>query len=169
MPTIPPTRLQRRLPPRARLPLIRLAAAVTLGASVAACGATFRNHGYVPPAEDLQALIVGVDTRDTIADAVGRPSASGVLRGDAWYYVRTRMREFGPLGARPVSREVVALSFAEDGTLANVERFGLEDGQVVALSRRVTETSIREFGLIGQLLRNFGRIDIGQALAGDDG
>jgi len=49
--------------------------------------------------------------------------------------------------------------------VANIERFGLEDGQVVALSRRITETSIREFGLIQNILRNFGRIDVGEQLA----
>jgi hypothetical protein len=33
---------------------------------VTGCSATYRNHGYVPPEEDLQNLVVGVDTRATV-------------------------------------------------------------------------------------------------------
>jgi hypothetical protein len=37
----------------------------------------------------------------------------------------------------------------------------------VALSRRVTETNIKGISLIQQILRNFGRFDIGEALSRD--
>lgn len=145
---------------------MRYALAAVLALGLGACGPTFTNHGYVPEAEELSLLVVGVDTRDTVEATVGKPTVSGVLRDSAWYYVSERRRQFGPRAATPISRELLAISFAEDGTIANIERFGLEDGRVVALSRRVTETNIREFGLIQQILRNFGRIDIGEALAG---
>lgn len=142
------------------------AMAALLAAALTACGPTVRNHGYVPEPEALALVTVGVDTMETVAAAVGRPSTAGVLRDDAWYYVQETRRRFGPTPARPIAREVVAISFAgPGGAVSNVERFGLEDGRVVALSRRVTETTIRDFGLIQQLIRNFGRIDVGQTLA----
>lgn len=144
-------------------------AALALAGTLTTCGPTFRNHGYAPDDAALGAVVVGVDTRDSVEAAVGQPSTSGVLREDAWYYVEERRRQFGPRAPEPVSREVVAISFAGDGTVANVERFGLRDGRAVPLSRRITETSVRDFGLIQQLLRNFGRIDVGDAIAGDDG
>ncbi|KIT17770.1 outer membrane protein assembly factor BamE [Jannaschia aquimarina] len=146
----------------------RLIALAGLTVALVACGPVYRNHGYIPEDADLSALVVGVDTIDSVETTVGRPSASGVLREDAWYYVRERRRQFGPGASRPVSRELVAISFAENGTIENIERFGLEDGRVVTLSRRVTETSIRDFGLIQQIIRNFGRINIGEALAEDN-
>ena len=133
--------------------------------AVAGCSAQFRNHGYVPEESDLQALIVGVDTRDTVEATVGRPSTGGVLGDGTWYYVRSRVRDFAWRAPETIEREVLAVSFGQDGTLTNIERFGLRDGRVVALSRRVTETSIRDIGLIAQLLRNFGRVNIGDALA----
>jgi hypothetical protein len=46
--------------------------------------------------------------------------------------------------------------------VSNVERFGLEDGQVVALSRRVTETNIKGVSFIRQLMGNFGRLTTDQ-------
>ena len=40
----------------------------------------------------------------------------------------------------------------------NIERFGLEDGQVVTLSRRVTDANTKGVGYIRQLLGNIGAI-----------
>ena len=149
-----------------RLTTIALAAALASG--LTACGATYRNHGYVPEPDQLAALTVGEDTRETVEASVGRPSTGGVLSDDAWYYIQSRDRRVAFLPSRTIRRELVAVSFAGDGTVANIERFGLERGKVVTLSRRVTETSVRDFGLIQQIARNFGRVDIGEALAGDE-
>ncbi|WP_179380491.1 outer membrane protein assembly factor BamE [Jannaschia marina] len=140
---------------------------MALLAGLAACSATYRNHGYVPDESDLQALIVGVDTRDTVETSIGRPATSGVERDDAWYYVQSRVRHYAYRAPKFEERQLVAVSFAQDGTVSNIERFGLERGRVVTLSRRVTETSIRDFGLIRQIIRNFGRINVGETLADD--
>ncbi|MEM7710777.1 MAG: outer membrane protein assembly factor BamE [Pseudomonadota bacterium] len=137
---------------------------------LAGCSAQFRNYGYVPPQEDLEAIIVGVDTQSSVESTIGRPSTGGVVRDDTWFYVQSRTRRFGPGRARTIERQLVAISFVgEARTVSNVERFGLERGRVIPLSRRVTDTSIQNFGLIDQILRNFGRIDVGNILAGDDG
>jgi hypothetical protein len=58
----------------------------------------------------------------------------------------------------------VAVSFTEAGLVSNVERFGLQDGQVVVLSRRVTESNIRSLGLVRQLMGSLGRVSAGQLL-----
>ncbi|CTQ50300.1 outer membrane protein assembly factor BamE [Jannaschia donghaensis] len=132
---------------------------------LSACAATYRNHGYVPDALALQDVVVGVDTRDTVATSIGRPATNGVERDDAWYYVQSRVRHYAYRAPEFEKRELVAVSFADNGTVTNVERFGLERGRVVTLSRRVTETSIRDYGLVQQIIRNFGRIDVGETLA----
>ena len=142
-----------------------LALAVVLMAGLAACGATYQNHGYVPDDRDLQKLRPGIDTRETVETTIGRPATNGVERDDAWYYVQTRAKTLGPLAPRTIERQLVAVSFSQGGTVSNIERFGLERGRVVPLSRRVTTTSIRDFGLIQQILANFGRINVGDALA----
>jgi outer membrane protein assembly factor BamE (lipoprotein component of BamABCDE complex) len=149
---------------RAGARCLRAVAVAVLCAVVAGCTAVYRNHGYAPTETDLALLTVGQDTRDTVQAAVGPPSATGLLTADAWYYVQSRFRLLGPREPEEIDRQVVAISFAEDGTITNIERFGLEQGRVVALSRRVTETNIRGVTLIQQLLGNFGRIDAGQIL-----
>ena len=76
----------------------------------------------------------------------------------------SKVRHFAYRAPEVVDREVIAISFNADDTVANIERFGLEDGRVVTLSRRVTETTVRDVTFIRQLIRNFGRIDLGEAL-----
>jgi len=143
--------------------LVQLVAATALMV-VAGCSEIIRNHGYVPIEEDLQALTVGVDTRGSVEDLIGKPSSSGVLRGGDWFYVGSTVRHYAYKKPKEIDREMVALRFSQDDVLQNVERFGLQDGRVVTLSRRVTETTVRDSTFIRQIIRNFGRIDLGEAV-----
>jgi outer membrane protein assembly factor BamE (lipoprotein component of BamABCDE complex) len=139
-----------------------LVLAVVLAA--AACSPVVRNHGYVPSEQELALIEIGVDTRDTVGEKIGRPSTSGLLNDEGWYYVQSRYEHFGPREPREVERQVLAVTFTEAGVVENIARFGLEDGKVVEISRRVTETNIKGIGLIRQLLGNFGRINAGDIL-----
>lgn len=123
---------------------------------LAACSPVYRNHGFVPPEADLAQVVVGQTTQGDLQGLIGRPSAQGLLTGAGWYYVGSRWRYYGALQPREIQREVVAISFTPDGVVSNVERFGQERGRVVVLSRRVTEGSVTEISLIGQLLGNLG-------------
>lgn len=137
------------------------ALAVLLGV-VAACTPIVSRHGYTPSEEALSQIIVGVDSKDTVADAVGRPSAAGLLADSGWYYVESRFETRGWRAPREVDRQVVAISFGGDGTVTNIERFGLERGRVIALSRRVTDSNVQGVGFLQQLLGNIGRISADQ-------
>ncbi len=128
-------------------------------AAIGACTPIFKNHGYVPPAEDLAEIKVGVDTRDTVEEAIGAPGASGVARESGFYYVRSRVRHYGPKRPEVVSRELVAISFDQRGVVSNIERFGLEDGLVIPLERRVTDSNVQDKGFLRQLLGNIGNFN----------
>ena len=141
---------------------VRSFAAITCVLVFAACSAQYRNHGYVPPEEDLNGLVVGVDTRATVDDVVGVPSTSGLRSDGDYYYVRSRIRQFGASRPRVVERQVIAISFDDRDTIANIENFSLEDGRVVRLQRRVTDSSVVGNGFLRQLLGNIGNIDPGQ-------
>ncbi|WP_416376509.1 outer membrane protein assembly factor BamE [Thalassovita sp.] len=126
--------------------------------SVTGCTALYRNHGYVPPEEELSAIAVGVDTRDSVAEAVGTPGAAGVLNDSGYYYVQSRVRHFAYRRPEVTERQVVAISFDKRGVVSNVERFTLEDGKVVPLTRRVTSSNVANKGFLRQLLGNLGRV-----------
>ena len=137
---------------------------VILAGLIAGCAPVFQTHGHVPSRSDLAQIVVGRDTRAQVRALLGPPATAGMRGDDTWYYVSTRMRHWAYRAPQPVARTLVAVRFDADGTVANIERFGLERGKVVVLSRRVTETTIRELGLIEQMLGNFGRVDIRRAL-----
>ncbi len=152
-------RLQKRAQ-AVRMALIGTALALGL----AGCAATFDNHGFVPPAEDLAAIQIG-SSRDEVAAAIGTPGAAGVMRDEAWLYTAYRIRNHGYRAPQITERQIIAVSFDAAGRVSNIEEFGLDDGRVVQLSRRVTTSSVREVTFFGQLFSNFGRINVGEALA----
>lgn len=134
------------------------------GFALAACQPLYQNHGFVPTDEDLAKVQVGKTTRDQLDDTIGRPSSSGVLAGSGWYYVQSRWRTIGAFAPKEIDRQVVAVSFDPKGVVTNVQRFGLDHGNVVTLSSRVTESNIKGVGVVRQLLGSFGRMNAGQFL-----
>ena len=127
--------------------------------ALSACTPQYRNHGYLPTETDLATISIGVDTRDTVIAAIGAPTVDGVLNDSGFYYVESRFRHLGPLAPQEIERQVLAVSFNEAGVLSNIERFGLEDGRVITLSRRVTDDNVRDTTFIRQLLGNIGNFD----------
>lgn len=143
----------------------RLLLGVVLCSAMSACTAQYVNHGYIPPAEDLDQIVVGVDTRSSVEEIIGTPSTAGVVNDSGFYYVRSRRRTIGALAPKVIERQVLAISFDTAGVVTNVERFGLERGQVVPLARRVTTSGVGNSGFLRQLLGNLGRFNPA-ALAG---
>jgi outer membrane protein assembly factor BamE (lipoprotein component of BamABCDE complex) len=137
----------------------RLGAALVVALTLAACATLYRNHGYVPTEQELAVLEVGVDTRESVATTIGRPSAQGLLNDVGWYYIQSRFELMGGREPKEVDRQVVAITFTEDGVVANIERFGLESGRVVQLSRRVTATNVKSASVLRQLFGNIGGVD----------
>lgn len=146
---------------RRRMAGLLVAAALV---SAAACTAIYDNHGYIPTDEDLALIQVGKDTRDTVAITIGRPSTEGLLNDQGWFYVQSRWKNYGALPPKEIDRQVVAITFSPDGVVENVERFGLEKGQIVPISRRITDSNIKGVGFLKQLFGSIGRISADQLI-----
>lgn len=127
-----------------------------------ACSANYRYHGFAPSEEELKEVVVGVDTRETVSEIIGQPSSSGVLDDGGWYYVSSKFRHYAYQAPKAVERQLVAISFDKEDVVQNIERFGLEDGRVITLSRRVTDLPVKGPGIIEQLLGNLGNFDLTQ-------
>ena len=124
-----------------------------------ACSPIYKNHGFVPPPEELDKIQVGVDTRDSVVEMIGSPSSSGVVQDSEFYYVASRIRHYGLKRPEVVSRELVAISFDQSDQVRNIEQFGLEDGYIIVLDRRVTGSSVENKGFLRQLLGNIGNFN----------
>jgi len=130
---------------------MRSIAALVALAAMTACSPVYNYHGFTPTDEDLEEIAVGLDTRSTVAVIIGDPGATGLLAESAWYYVRSEFKHDSFRAPEEIDREVVAISFDENDVVENIERFGLERGEVVVLSRRVTETNISGVSILKQL------------------
>ena len=126
---------------------------------MAACSPIMRFHGYAPTDQELQAVNVG-DTREQVTQAIGQPGIGGVMEGSGWFYVQSDWRHAQWRAPVETDRQLVAITFDARDRVANIERFGLEDGQVVAISRRITDTGPRP-SVLSQVFRVLGQFTAG--------
>lgn len=139
-------------------------AVLLLAGGLAACSPIVRYHGFVPPQSEIDSLQVGVSTRDEVIARFGQPIADRTLQNNAIYYASSQFETLGPFAPEVVARQVLVLEFDGADRLADVARYTLEDGQVIALDRRVTEDGIADVSFLRQLLDSIGRVDAGTLL-----
>jgi len=124
------------------------------GLMVAGCTSEIDVHGYVPIAEDVASISVG-DSQETVSARLGEPTTRGLEGTNTWYYISSKVRRVAFFAPREIDRQIVAISFS--GTrVAQIERFGLEDGRVIDLNRNVTVTDGRRLTFFEQFLGNVG-------------
>jgi len=128
------------------------------------CTPVYRNHGYTPSEAALANLVVGVDTRATAEETLGVPTISDTETGRL-YYISSRWRHYGMNPPEPISRDIVAVALDSAEVVTNVSRYSLEDGEIVALTRRVTDGGTEEISFLQQLLGNIGRFDASDILS----
>ena len=124
---------------------------------IAGCTTQIRNQGYIPADEEISALVVGVDTRDSVFEALGTPTTYGMLEEDQAYYVRSRFERIGTRAPKEIERKVLALAFDQDGVLTALGQYSLTDGQVVVLNTDVTESGIESLGMFKSIVASIGR------------
>lgn len=138
---------------------VRIGLVTLLCIWLAGCTAQYRSHGYVPSEDELQQIVPGVDTRGTVEDLIGVPSTSGTLNESGFYYIESDVRHFAWQRPEVVDREVLAITFNSSGVVENIERYGLQDGQVVPLTRRITRSGDGDISFIRKLFGNIGGIN----------
>lgn len=126
---------------------------------LAACGGEYRNHGYMPSTDDVNELVVGVDTREGTMEVLGAPSTSGMMTDKALYYVRSRIHHRGYKKPNEINREVLVLSYDQNDILRNIERFDINRGNVVFLVHRITDAPGGDRNILQQLIGSIGGIN----------
>ena len=132
------------------------------------CTTLEQNHGYAPEQALLDEIVVGRDTKETVNRILGLPGTRGIVDDRGWYYVKSDYETYLWRAPKEVNREVVAVTFSENGQVENIERFGLENGQVVRLTRRVTTSNTEGIGFLRQLFSNLGNFNPGALLGGGE-
>lgn len=132
--------------------------------ALSACSARVTVHGYAPDDFELLEVEPGIDTIFSLEERIGRPATSGLLDDNTWYYVQTTVEHFTFYPPKVIDRKVVAIDFEEDGVVTDVVSYGLEDGRVINLNTRITETDAKRVGIISALFGNIGGLTADQLL-----
>ena len=121
---------------------------------VISCTTNIKNYGYIPAKSELDTLIIGKDSRESVGRKVGLPTTTG-LEG-SFYYVRSTFTVAGIRPARLIDRRVVLLTFDKRNLLKNIETFRVKEKTVVRLDYRVTETGLENKNIFQQIIGSIG-------------
>ena len=134
-------------------------AAVAAGmVALAACAPTRQVSGYQAIDHLPKDVKVGTDTKSTVLDALGSPSAQSTFDPNTWYYITQLTDDIGYHKPKVTKRQIVAITFDKDSEkVTKVDQYSLKDGKVLAYNDRETPTRGREISWIEQLLGNVGR------------
>jgi outer membrane protein assembly factor BamE (lipoprotein component of BamABCDE complex) len=146
-----------RSPTRAAL-LVSVLLATTLAAG---CARTPNIQGYVVDEELIAAVQPGIDTRQSVQRALGRPTMQSQWNDRRWYYVSRLTGQRAFLRPIPTAQSVLIVNFDEAGTVSSVERRGLEQVADITPERDRTPTLGRETGILEDLFGNIGQVGTG--------
>ena len=114
------------------------------------CTTNIKNYGYIPTKSELETLVIGKDSKDSVSKKIGLPATAG-LEG-SFYYVRSTFNAPGFRSAQLIDRTVVLLSFDKRNFLRNIETFSVDKKNVVRLDYRVTETGLENKSILQQII-----------------
>lgn len=145
--------------PRSTCALRKLVLALCGSAALAGCTSTDAlrpgetlTHGYVIDDESIELVPVG-SSREQVLLALGTPSTTATFDNEVFYYIsQTRVRSVAFQNLRVKDQKVLAVYFGDDGRVANIANYGLQDGKVFDFISRTTPTGGKDQNFIGQLI-----------------
>ncbi len=145
---------------RHRRPALLLAAAAAL-ALAPGCARTPNMQGYVVDEELVAGVQPGVDNRQSVQRALGRPTMMSQWNDRRWYYVSRQTGQRAFLRPVPTAQSILIVTFDEAGNVESVERRGLEKVADISPNRDRTPTLGREAGILEDLFGNIGQVGTG--------
>ena len=118
-----------------------------------------QNRGDQLEADRVDRIVPGMHGKSDVAAILGSPSTIAPFDGDAWYYISSRTETIAFLPTEEMERQIVIVRFNGQGTVSEVDTFGMERGEDVAFSDRVTPTFGTDLNAMEQLVSNLGRFN----------
>jgi outer membrane protein assembly factor BamE (lipoprotein component of BamABCDE complex) len=143
--------------PNRRLPILLLGLAA-LGTTACAQRQIQNNQGYIADEELASSVQPGVDNKESVEKALGRPTLASKWDDNVWYYISRNTRQLAFARPVPSTQRVLIVRFAADGSVAAVERRGLEQVADIAPNADKTPTLGRESTLLEDLFGNIGTV-----------
>ncbi len=134
--------------------MVRAAAAMGLAASLSGClgydGVI--NRGAIIDQRKAEQVKPGM-TAPQVMQALGTPSTTSTIGGDAWYYVSQRIeRSLAFMPQNITDQRVFAVYFDKNRKVTRVADYGMEDGKPIDFLSRTTPVAGPDYHLIQALL-----------------
>ena len=123
------------------------------------CASQVDYRGYIPRADDMKALKVGM-SKGEVEAVLGSPSTKGSIfsQSDTYYYISSIVEHKAFFRPHVKDREVLAVRFANNQA-TSFNHYGLEDGKVINFSSRQTPVRGKELSVLQDLFGNFGKFN----------
>ena len=133
---------------------VRLAAACAVATSLGGClgydGVITR--GAIVDERKIAQVKPGT-TAPQVLSALGTPSTTSTVGGDAWYYISQRAeRQLAFLPQKVTDQHVVAVYFDKAKKVQRVADYGMEDGKPIDFLSRTTPTAGAEANILKGML-----------------
>jgi len=144
-----------------------MAAALIIATSltVSACGNGRAVRGYVFDTELADAILAGVDNRQSVNSTLGTPTLAATFDDDTWYYITTVVRIRPVFWPDAKFHRVMAVRFNEQGVVEGVENYDMSNMIAISPVDDKTPTKGKKLNMFQQIFGNVGRFS-GQAPVG---
>lgn len=139
---------------RAVLKTVTIAAVVMLGG----CAQTRVHKGVVIDQRVATAIQPGVDNKDSVEKALGRPTFTGQFSPNDWYYVSRDVSQVAFRNPRVKKQTVMIVRFDAKGNVASVQQTGKELVMNLSPTHRSTPTLGRKRSFFEELFGNIGSV-----------
>lgn len=115
-------------------------------------------QGYVIDQQQIDLVPVG-SSREQVLLALGSPSTTATFDNEVFYYIsQTRRRSVAFQKPTLVDQRVLAVYFGEDGRVAQIANYGMQDGKVFDFISRTTPTGGKDRNFLSQLMGGVGKV-----------
>lgn len=125
---------------------------------LAGCAQTRQHKGLVIDAQVASAIQPGVDNKDSVEKALGRPTFTGQFSPNDWYYVSRDVSQVAFRNPRVKKQTVMIIRFDAKGNVASVQRTGKELVMNLSPMHRSTPTLGRKRSFFEELFGNIGSV-----------
>ena len=136
----------------------RILALAAAAAALSGCAALRAHKGAVVDPQMATAVQVGVDNKDSVEKALGRPSFTGQFSPNDWYYVSRDENQIAFRNGRVTKETVLHVRFDPKGNVASVNQTGKELVMNVGPTGRKTPTLGRKRSFFEELFGNIGTV-----------
>lgn len=131
---------------------------VLAAALLGGCAQLKGRQGYIVDPVLVDAVVPGVDNRESVEKTLGRPTFIGQFGTNDYYYLARETRQLAFANPRPTAQIALRISFDQAGNVAAVERKGLENVARINPEGDKTPTLGRERSFFEDIFGNIGAV-----------